>query len=184
MPVASDHIPNIIDPAQASAATFFVEGYGTVDFLAAFPTIETGVDDTGSQIAQLSLRADDIYSLCARHTNYCSDNGSPVRRGNVQLVDGHVLIDGEAYVDFLNRWQTVQLVLQLEAKAMIHIDSIVLEGVRFSIPENALGNFIRGLQSTINQALQGMSARIDKTTYVLSSIGVSGDRLVVTFRRG
>ena len=185
VPAASDDIPNILNPERSSAVTLHLRGYGAVEFpQEAIPAVLTGLDDRGAEIVQISLSSDDILALCRRHSNYCSEHGSPIRRGNIRLVDGQVVIEGETFIDFLNRWQVVQLDLQLGEDATFQFESIVLEGVRYSIPANALGNHLRDLQATVNQALPGFSARSGGTTYALASIGISGDRLVVTFSRG
>ena len=181
--VAGDDIPLIIESRRSNADSFHLDGNREYTLpTEVIPEFQIGLDETGAEIAQMFLGADDILALCQRYTNYCDDNGSPFRRGRAQVNGNELHIDGEAYINVLNRWQRVQLQLRVGADATIHFDSIALDGVRYSIPEHGLGGFLRDIQTRVNRALESMTVRRGDATYELASIGVSGDQLVVTFR--
>ena len=183
--VVNDDIPVIHEPRQSSAFTLHVGGsrelYLPADIL---PALQVGLDETGAGIAQMFLGSNDILALCQRYTDYCSEDGSPIRRGRAHISLSELLIEGEAYIDVLNRWQAFQLLLRFDADAPLQFESITLEGARYSIPEHGPGSFLRDIQAKVNLALGSLTARLDGSVYELESLGLSGDQLVATFRGG
>lgn len=181
----NDDIPIILEPRPSSAVTLLIDGNRVIDFPAdILPALQIGLDETGAEIAQIFLSSNDILALCQRYTDYCGEDGSPIRRGRTQVNGSELLIEGEAYIDVLNRWQAFQLLLRSGADKTVEFESITLEGVRYSIPDQGLGRFLRDIQAKVNGALGSLTARHDGSIYELASFGVSGDQLVVTFRGG
>lgn len=185
MTPAYNDIPVIIEPRQRIAESFHIDGNrGLTMPPELMPALQIGRDQSGAEIAQMFLGAEEILALCQRYTDYCSEDGSPIRRGRPQVNGSELLIEGEAYIDVLNRWQFFQLLLGFEAGAALQFKSITLEGALYAISEHGLGKFLRDMQANVNQALGTLTARMDGSSYELASLGVSDNQLVLTFRGG
>jgi hypothetical protein len=183
--VASAEIPILLESTPSDAFSFHLNGDRALDLPPELLLyLQAGIDETGAEIAQMWLGSQDIELLCARLTQYCSENGSPIRRGSAQLLGKQLLVSGEAFIDVLNRWQSFQLFLRFGPDAAVQLDSIALEGNHYSIPETGLGRFLRDLEAKVNRALRDLTVRHSATTFKLESLGVSGDQLVVTFLAG
>lgn len=182
-PLTAAAIPTVQTHATRSAVILSAVGFGQMN-LPASPnySISAGKDDRGAELVQITIGAENIHALCLQYTDFCGDQGNPFRRAKIALESGRAVIAGEAFVELLNVWQAIELRLSLSPANAIQIDSVGIDGARYRIPDNELGQRIGEVQASANQMLRGLSVRIDEKTYPLFDIIITASQLVAVFR--
>ena len=145
-------------------------------------TMQIGTDDQGSEIAQITISEAGILALCNSYADSCSASGTPFRNGEVNLQNNHAIMSGEAFIQSLNTWQPIAVIVSLTSTNSIDIKGIEVNGELFLIPENELGQRIHDIQSVANEILFNLTMQSNGKTYRLSDITISETHLVATFR--
>lgn len=179
----AESIPVINSAQNASQVIVSAGSYGqrTISASSAY-TMQIGTDEAGAGIAQITLTESGLATLCNQYTDGCSSNGSPFRNASVNLQNGQTIISGDAFISSLNTWQSLSAIVSVTPNNTINVDGVEIGGTVFAIPDGELGQRIRDIQSTANQALQQLSVQSNGVTYRLSDITITETQLVATFR--
>lgn len=179
----AEAIPIFDAPQNVSQAILSAGSYGqqTLNSSSAY-TIQTGNDENGNTIAQITVSENGIAILCGQYSNVCSANGSPFRNANVNLENNRVTIAGEAFISSLNTWQPIAVIASLSPTNTVQIEAVDINGTLFGIPDGELGDRIRDIQVTANQAIRQLSLQSNGITYRLDNIIITETQLVATFR--
>lgn len=182
-PMTAAAIPIIQTQAARPAVLLAAGGFGQMN-LPASPNyrISAGQDESGADTVQITIGAENIHALCLQYTDFCGDQGHPFRRAKIALDHGAAMIVGEAFVELLNAWQAIELRLSLSPAKAIQIDSVGINGARYRLPDNELGQRIGEVQASANQMLRGLSVRTGGKTYPLFDIIITESQLVAVFR--
>ncbi len=172
--------PISVDAADAveSSALLSAAGLGQLNL----PPSSNYVITAGADIIRIIIRAESIAAVCFQFAEFCGNSGHPLRRAKIKLGSGSLVIAGEAFVEPLNIWQTIELRVSLAAANAIQIDSLGLDGIHYRIPENEWGQRIRELETSFNDMLSGLSLQVDGRSYLLFDIIISENQLVAAFR--
>ncbi|MDE2949449.1 MAG: hypothetical protein OXT68_01670 [Chloroflexota bacterium] len=182
-PVSEEAIATLANPVNSSLVTFITQDFGRFDMPPGSDLeVAVGEDALGARVLQIVFRDTDMLNLCLQFTRYCEGQGSPIRRARIRIADGLITISGEAFLDLINVWDAIEIHVAATRDGVLKFDSISLDGIRYKLPANALGDRIRHIEATL--------ARIVKQLQVLSSGGVfsfagfdlSDNRLVASFR--
>ena len=172
--------PISVDAADAveSSALLSAAGLGQLNL----PPSSNYVITAGADIIRIIIQAESIAAVCFQFAEFCGNSGHPLRRAEIKLDSGSLVIAGEAFVEPLNIWQTIELRVSLDAPNAIQIDSLGLDGIHYRIPENEWGQRIRELETSFNDILSGLSLQVDGRSYLLFDIIISENQLVAAFR--
>lgn len=176
-------IPVIIAPQTSSqmilsAGTF---GQRTLPQSSAY-TMQTGINEAGADVAQITIAESGISTVCAQYTQVCSESGNPFRNVTVNLQNNRATISGEAFISSLNTWQAVSVIVSLSETNTIQVEGVEVGGTLFAIPDGELGQRIRDVQSTANEAIRQLGVQTNGSSYSLSDIILTETQLVATFR--
>lgn len=171
-------IPVAAAAAVRSSALLSAAGLGQLSLP---PSSDYGIT-AGAGIVRIVIRAESIEAVCFQFTKFCGDGGHPLRRAEIKLGSGSLVIAGEAFVELLNIWQVIELQVSLGAANTIQIDSLGLDGIHYRIPENEWGRRIREVEASFNDILSGLSLQVGGQSYLLSDIIISENQLVAAFR--
>lgn len=176
-------IPAINAPQTASQITLSAGAYGqrTIPQSSAY-TIQTGTSESGAAVAQITISENGIATICAQYTDVCSNNASPFRNVSVNLQHNRATLSGEAFITSLNTWQAVSVLVSLTPANTIQVEGVEVGGTLFAIPEGELGQRIRDLQSTANEAIHQLRVQANGNTYLLADVILTETQLVAIFR--
>ena len=177
-PTTTDPIPVAAAAAVESSALLSAAGLGQLNL----PPSSNYVITAGAGIVRIIIQAESIAAVCFQFAEFCGNSGHPLRRAKIKLNSGGLVIAGEAFVEMLNIWQTIELQVSLGAPNAIQIDSLGLDGIHYRIPENEWGRQIRELEASFNDMLSGLSLQVDGRSYLLFDIIISENQLVAAFR--
>jgi len=178
-----ESVPVIQNAQTTTTTTISAGGLGSRSLPASSAyRIQTGTADDGATVAQVTLSETGIMTLCNQYTDVCSTTASAFRNVTVDLGTGTAVIAGEAYISNLNTWQPISAIISLTPDNRIQVEGVNINGTLFAIPDNEIGQRIRDIQSTANQALAQLSIQTDRNTYQLSDIIVTESQLVAIFR--
>ena len=175
---ATNPIPAAAAAAVESSALLSAAGLGQLNL----PPSSNYSITAGAGIVRIIIQAESIAAVCFQFAEFCGDGGHPLRRANIKLGSGSLVIAGEAFVELLNIWQTIELRVSLAAPNAIQIDSLGLDGIHYRIPENEWGRQIRQVEASFNDMLSGLSLQIGGQSYLLFDIIISENQLVAAFR--
>ena len=171
-------IPVAAAAAVRSSALLSAAGLGQLNL----PPSSNYVITAGADIIRIIIQAESIAAVCFQFAEFCGNSGHPLRRAEIKLDSGSLVIAGEAFVEPLNIWQTIELRVSLDAPNAIQIDSLGLDGIHYRIPENEWGQRIRELETSFNDILSRLSLQVDGRSYLLFDIIISENQLVAAFR--
>lgn len=177
-PTTSNPIPVDAAAAVESSALLSAAGLGQLNL----PPSSNYVITAGADIIRIIIQAESIAVVCFQFAEFCGNSGHPLRRAEIKLNSGSLVIAGEAFVEPLNIWQTIELRVSLDAPNAIQIDSLGLDGIHYRIPENEWGQRIRELEASFNDILSGLSLQVGGRSYLLFDIIISENQLVAAFR--
>ena len=182
-PATAAAIPAVKAAEARPSILLSAAGFGQLN-LPASPnySIITATDGEGADFVQITIPEENIRTLCLQYTDFCGERGNPFRRATVAMGSGSIVIAGEVFVDLLNTWQAIELHLSLSPANAIQIDSVGIDGTRYRIPANELGQRIREVQADVSQMLQGLSVQAEGRTYQLADIIITEAQLVTAFR--
>jgi len=145
-------------------------------------TMQVGTDNSDTEVAQITVNEKGIATVCAQYSDVCSNNSATFRNASVDLQNNRATISGEAYISSLNTWQPIAVIVSLSPTNSIMIDAVEVNGTLFGIPDGELGQRIRDIQNTANQALQQLRIEASGEIYNLSDIVITEAQLVAIFR--
>lgn len=176
-------IPVIQNAQTATTTTLSASGFGSQILPASSAyTVQTGTAEDGSTIAQITLSESGIGTLCTQYTDVCSESSNTLRNTTFDLATGTATISGEAYIASLNTWQPISALVSLTPNNRIRVEGVNINGALFAVPNNDIGQRIRDIETTTNQALAQLSLQADGGSFNLSDIAVLESQLVATFR--
>ena len=171
-------IPVAAAAAVESSVLLSAAGLGQLNL----PPSSNYVITAGAGTVRIIIQAESIAAVCFQFAEFCGDGGHPLRRAEIRLGNGRLVIVGEAFVEPLNIWQTIELRVSLATPNAIQIDSLGLDGIHYQIPENEWGRQIRAVEASFNDMLSGLSLQVDGRSYLLFDIIISENQLVAAFR--
>lgn len=179
----AEPIPVINSARTTSQVILSAGSYGqrTINQSSAY-TMQIGSDDNNSDIAQINMTESGILTVCGQYTQLCSATGNQFRNVTVNLQNNGATISGEVFIPSIYTWQPISVLISITANNEIHIDGVEVNGTLFGIPDGGLGQQLRDIQTTTNQALRQLTLQSSEGTYGLSDITITETQLVATFR--
>ncbi len=182
-PVTTEAIATLANTADASPVSFVTQDFGR---LALPPGIDlelrVGDDALGDRVLQIVLSDSDLLNLCLQFTGFCGDGGRPIRRAQISAGGGLLTISGEAFLDFINVWQAIEIHVRADREDILKVDSVTLGGIRYELPANALGKGIRQIEATIAQVAEQLQVETSSGIFSFAGFDLSDNRLVANFR--
>lgn len=179
----TEPIPEINNVQSASQVIISADSYGqrSISTSSAY-TIQTGIDENSNSIAQVTIPENGISILCGQYTDVCTDSGNGLRNVSIDLQTGQATITGDAFISNLNTWQPISVLVSLTPDNRVQVEGVSINGTLFAIPDNEIGNRIRNIQTTANQAISQLAIQSNGDSYRLSDIAITETQLVATFR--
>ena len=181
--------PSVATPAASgilpsASASFSSDDYGPIHLPTASYHIVAGADSTGSTLIQAAFEVDALRQICLSLSDFCSDAGNPVRKASFAIDGGQLILSGEVFIDIFNAWQPMDLQLTPGENAYFRIQSLMINGVAWQVPDNAFGAQIQALAAEVNLALGGLRMRVDGASYRLERLALDEAHLVAVFVTG
>ncbi len=176
-------IPVVNSAQSASQVVLSAGSYGqqTINASSAY-TMQIGTDNNNQRIAQITTTESGILTTCGQYTDACTTTGDKFRNVAVNLQNNRATVSGDAFISSLNTWQSVSVIVSITADNTIIIDGVDVNGTLFGIPDGELGQQLRDIQATTNQALNQLTLQANGDIYNLSDITITETQLVATFR--
>lgn len=182
-PSTPEPIPVVNSAQNASQVVLSAGSYGqqAINASSAY-TLQIGTDNNNQDIAQITTTENGILTTCGQYTDVCTTTGDKFRNMSVNLQNNRATVSGDTFISSLNTWQSVSVIVSITADNTITIDGVDVNGTLFGIPDGELGQQLRDIQATANQALNQLTLQASGEIYNLSDITITETQLVATFR--
>lgn len=182
-PATSAAVATLANAVKGLSVTFISGDYGPLALPPSVdPQASIGQDAAGVRALHVALRDRDLQKLCLHFTGFCSARGSPVRQAQVLVGGGRITVRGEAYLDLINRWQAIEIMLEANSGNQLRIASISLGGTRYALPDNALGRRLRAFETEVARMLEQLQAASSGEVFSFAGFDLRDNQLSLIFR--
>jgi hypothetical protein len=145
-------------------------------------TVVVGTSDTGIPLAQAQIDEAGMITLCQQFSTMCSSNSNPVRNAHFDFRPGGMVVIADVFISQLNLWQTLNMVMQLNASNHLDIVGVDIGGMLYDLPSAQFGDVARQAEQIANQALQALAIQANGAVYDLAEVVITDTHLIATFR--
>ena len=125
----------------------------------------------GTGQAAVAITEQALLDQCRLRSSLCGAGNGQFRNARFDFRPGGAVIYADAFIPTFNLWQTVGLVLEIDASGrQFAIAGVDVGGALYSVPESGLGAEIDEITRTANDALNQLSISISGNGYLLQSI--------------
>jgi hypothetical protein len=138
----------------------------------------------GAGQATVAITEQALLDQCRLRSNLCGAGNGQFRNARFDFRPGGAILYADAYISSFNLWQTVGLVLEVDASGrQFTIAGVDVGGALYNVPESGLGTDINRIAEAANDALNQLSVNISGSAYILQSIRLDESSLTLLLGR-
>ena len=172
----------------AQSITLNADAFGSQPLDYTTVKVEVGMTENGQSGAVVTLSEADLPALCQQYTPACSAeglalNGFIIRNGQFDLRLSGVIARFDVASEVSGLAQPLGVVLRVNPTSQ-RFEALGLDvnGQLFGTPDNEIGEFVRSVESQLNQIVDSATLSADGGNYTINQIDLSDGLMRISLR--